>query len=412
MTLPAHGASPFLANVLTFVGLLRRAGVRTSLGQTLDFLQALELVDLGERQQVYHAGRSLLVNRREDLKLYDALFARFWAPPGKATARPRKAPRAPRHDPGKERPFTIVNYMAYKARRADQEIDVVDRTATFTSAEVLRRKDFSTLTPEELRTVRRLMEQLTWRLAERQTRRRERHRRGDRLALRATLRAAARRGALPHRLPRTRRRVKDRPLVVLADVSGSMEKLSRLVLQFFYGLSHSLEDVEAFLFGTRLTRVTRELRLRNVDRALDAASRAVPDWSGGTRIGESLAEFRRRWGRRVLRRGAVVLVLSDGWERGGTERLEREVRWLQGRCHRLVWLNPLAGRPGYQPLVEGMAAALPHLDDFLPVHNLESLEVLAAHLARLPRRRGAGKTLPSFPAHSIPTKELAHEIGR
>ncbi len=393
-----------LPNLLLFVSQLRRAGVRVTLGQTLELVQGLEHIEWSRREQVYHAARALLVTRREDLRLFEALFARFWSTAwNRPVARPRPAPPAPRHDAAHERPFTVVSYMAYKARRFDREVDVADRAGTFSDQEALQRKDFSELTSEELRAVRRLIRDLRWRVAERHTRRRERHRRGEETDLRRTLRLAARTGGIPLQLARSRRRIKPRPLVLLADISGSMEKLSRLVLQLFFGAHRALgTEVETFLFGTRLTRITPQLRLRNVDRAIDAAARAVPDWSGGTRIGESLLAFRRRWGRRVLRRGAVVVVLSDGWERGDNELLGRETRRLQRRCHRLIWLNPLAGREGYRPLVGGMAAALPHVDDFLPVHNLQSLEQLADHLASLPsRRRGPGSRSPRALLHPV-----------
>lgn len=378
-----------MSNVMTFVALLRRSGVRVTTGQALDFCRALGLLDLGDRDQIFHAGRSLLVVRREDLALYDALFGRFfstkWA---ERQVRAQPAPRAPRHDEPREKPFTIVNYMAYKAKHIEREVDVTDRSGTFTDVELLQRKDFSQLTPEELRAVRRLIGDMRWRASLRTTRRRQPSRRGDLLDLRSTLRRAARHGGVVTGLERAERRQKQRPLVVLADISGSMEKLSRLVLQFFYSLTRGLGDVEAFLFGTRLTRVTEPLRLRNIDQAISGAARAARDWSGGTRIGENLHAFERRFARRVLRRGALLVVISDGWERGSTARLEGAMRRLHHRCHRLIWLNPLAGRRDYRPLARGMAAALPFIDDFLPVHNLQSLEALSHHLASLPSRRG------------------------
>jgi uncharacterized protein with von Willebrand factor type A (vWA) domain len=166
-----------------------------------------------------------------------------------------------------------------------------------------------------------------------------------------------------------------------------MEKYARLMLQFFYSVSHSLKDVESFVFGTRLTRITGQLKLKNIDRAIDDAAAEVIDWSGGTRIGESLHLFNQQWSRRVLRRGALVLIISDGWERGDVSLLEKEMRYLQHRCHRLIWLNPLLGRDNYKPLVEGMAAAVPYIDDFLPIHNLQSLTALAEHLAALGQHR-------------------------
>ena len=184
-----------------------------------------------------------------------------------------------------------------------------------------------------------------------------------------------------------RKKIKQRPVVLIADISGSMEKYSRLILQFFYSLTHSLQRTESFVFGTRLSRITNELRLRNIDRALYEAGQEVVDWAGGTRIGDSLGVFNRRWGKRVLRRGAIVVVVSDGWERGDPGDLRREMRYLQHRCHRLIWLNPHLGHPAYEPLVEGMSAALPFIDEFLPIHNFHSLEQLAERLGALPARR-------------------------
>ena len=157
----------------------------------------------------------------------------------------------------------------------------------------------------------------------------------------------------------------------------------RLALQFFYSVTHSLKQVECFVFGTRLTRITLQLKLKNIDRAVNDAAAEVVDWAGGTRIGESLATFNRQWSRRVLHRGAIVMIVSDGWERGDVETLRAQMRYLRLRCHRLIWLNPLVGRATYEPLVQGMAAALPYIDDFLPIHNMNSLSALAAHLAAL-----------------------------
>lgn len=394
MTEPEPAApSPLVANLLVFPRMLRQAGLPVSPEQVLNFLQALDWIDLGRRKQVFYAARSLLVTRGEHLRLFADLFEQFWSLHRRETSRPgQKAPRAPRHDVP-ERPFDIATYMAFKARAFDPEIEVADKAKSFSSVEALRRKDFSSLTSEELETLRRLMEGMRWRFSQRRTRRREAHRRGTAVHLRRAFRQVVRHGGLALEIPRWRRRLKPRPLVLLADISGSMEKYSRLLLQFFYSISRSLPATEAFVFGTRLSRITPHLKLRNVDRALDEAAREVVDWAGGTRIGGSLGAFNRRWAKRVLRRGAAVVIVSDGWERGSGTALAKEMAYLQRRCYRLVWLNPLAGRDRYEPLVEGMAAALPYVDDFLPVHNLQSLEELAFHLAALPgrstRRRSA-----------------------
>lgn len=182
-------------------------------------------------------------------------------------------------------------------------------------------------------------------------------------------------------------RTEPRPLVLICDISGSMERYSRILLQFAHAISAGLGDVETFVFGTRLTRITRQLRHKDIDDAIDAVSKHVVDWSGGTRIGEAIKEFNFRWGRRVLGRSPVVLLISDGWDRGDPELLAREMDRLQRSCHRLIWLNPLLGTPGYEPLTVGMQAALPFVDDFLPVHNLVSLEQLGAKLASLSAQR-------------------------
>jgi len=229
---------------------------------------------------------------------------------------------------------------------------------------------------------------LRWDFSQRRTHRLVKSRRGRMLDHRETLRRAAKLGGVVVQFSRRERKDKVRPLVLIADVSGSMELYSRIVLQFFHGLSQHLDRTEAFVFGTRLTRVTEAFRFRNVDLALDAVSAEVSDFAGGTRIAESLHAFRKDWGPKVLRRGAVVMVISDGCETGDVEQLAREVQALRRSCYRLIWLNPRLGQRRYEPRVRGMAAVLPHVDDFLPIHNFESLRQLRDHLARLPKQKG------------------------
>jgi len=392
-----------LENLLLFGRVLKSAGIPVTLGQVLTFASALPWVDIRDREEFYHSARALLVHRREDLGLFRILFDRFWCAPEKRREdRPKRTPWAPRMEEKLAKRFTIVNYLASRAGENDPEIDVPDRSMAYTASESLQTRDLSELTPEELDAVRGLIQRMAWRVSERTTRRWVPDSRGRRIDLRKVLRESGRYGGTPVRLAYRRRKIKPRPIVLLADVSGSMERYSRTLLQFFYCVSQALGDVESFVFGTRLTRITPELRLRNVDRALDAASHEVVDWAGGTRIGESLHAFNRRWSRRVLRRGAIVVLVSDGWERGDVGVLREEIRYLQRRCHRLLWLNPLLGRSGYQPLVEGMAAALPFVDDFLPVHNLQSLEALAQRLAELGRgRRQAHRRPSSRSGHTV-----------
>lgn len=382
MTTESH----LLDNIITFVHMLRRVGLPVSSEQTMDFSQALTLVDIGNREQVYYAARCLLVNRVEHLRLFDTLFNRFWDNHIKPNAqrKSQKAPLAPRHKRPKKPMF--ISYMARKAQEHEPEIEVLDKSGTYSNADVMQHKDFSSMTDEELESVKRLMQSMRWQISLRQTRRFVPHNKGTRLQMRRVLASAVKYGGVPLKLVWQKRKIKQRPLILIADISGSMEKYSRLVLQFFYCLSHNLKNVECFVFGTRLTRITPALKLKNIDLALSEAAFHVVDWSGGTRIGESLHYFNREWSRRVLRRGAITLIVSDGWERGNTEQLKREMRYLQLRCHRLIWLNPLLGKNTYQPLVEGMQVALQHVDDFLPIHNLNSLSMLSNHLQLIKKR--------------------------
>ncbi len=379
-----QNAGYFFENAVLFVQLLRQAGLPVSPEQSMAFAQALTYIDIGQREQVYFAARGLLVTRQENLRLFDTIFNRFWRMPSTGTeSRGQRAPIAPRHRPRERKQFNVMSLMADKAREADLEIDVADKSETFSNAEILQRKEFADMTPEELTAVKRLIQEMQWQVSLRRTRRRVIAPRGNFLHLRRAMRSAAKHGGVPLHLSWQAQKIKRRPIILLADVSGSMEKYARLLLQFFFSVSHSLRNVECFVFGTRLTRITSQLKLKNIDRAIEEAALEVMDWSGGTRIGESLNMFNRQWGRRVLRRGAIVILVSDGWERGDTSLLKREMRYLQHRCHRLIWLNPHLGKPNYQPLVEGMAAALPFIDDFMPIHNLQSLNVLSEHLAKL-----------------------------
>ncbi len=382
-----------LDNVVLFGRLLRQAGLPLSPDQTRAFARALDWIDVGSREQVFHAARSLLVTRKEDLGLFAVVFELFWRAQSEGTE--LRLPRRSRpRTPDRQQRFDVFSLMAGRAGEAAPEVEVGDRAGSFSAAEVLQHKDFAELTDAELEEVRRHIRDIRWRVSRRRSRRWVPDRRGARLHLRRVLRDAAKHDGTPLRLRRLSRKVKERPIVLLADISGSMDKYSRLLLHFFYGAIHGLAEVECFVFGTRLTRITQHLRVRNVDIAVEQAAREILDWSGGTRIGRSLAAFNRHWGRRLLRRGAVVIVISDGWERGDVSELAREMRYLGHRCHRLIWLNPHLGHPEYQPRVEGMAAALPFIDDFLPVHNLRSLEDLAAALDSLPERRSRRAGVP------------------
>jgi hypothetical protein len=398
---PAGGH--LLENLLLFGRVLHGVGLDGSPARMIDLATALGHLDLGRKRDVYHAMRALVVRRREDIAAFDEAFEVFWRKPAQGASTldlramgERRRFRRPRFDPPPLRDEAASD--GAEGRPASEAPPVLRATRTYSASEVLRHKDFAEMTGEELAEVERLLAGFAWRLGERRTRRWSAGR-GARLDLRRSLRRALRHGGEVLDWKRRRRRAKPRPLVVLADVSGSMERYTRLLLLFLYGLAEGLEQrVEGFVFGTRLTRVSRQLRGRDVERALREVSRAVPDWSGGTRIGEALRAFNWEWGRRVPA-GAVVLLISDGWDRGDPELLRREMARLQRSCHRLVWLNPLLGAPEYEPLARGMRTALPFVDDFLPVHDLASLEDLARRLEAMDERRPARRQAPAVRLH-------------
>jgi uncharacterized protein with von Willebrand factor type A (vWA) domain len=266
----------------------------------------------------------------------------------------------------------------------EREAEFPANSSGYSAEELLRHKDFEEMTWAETEQVRHLLEQAPWRVAERRTRRLRPSRTG-RIDLRRSARHAIRSSGELMNLFRRKPRVRRRPLVLICDVSGSMERYSRLLMIFAHAIARR-EDLEAFVFSTRLTRITRMLRYRDLDRALDSVSKRVHDFSGGTRIGDAVGDFNRNWARRVLGHGAVVIIISDGWDRGDPAHLSAELMHLRRSAHRLIWLNPLLGSEGYEPLTRGMAAALPYCDDFLAAHNLQALDDLGRLLAGLGSR--------------------------
>jgi uncharacterized protein with von Willebrand factor type A (vWA) domain len=378
-----------LHNLVLFGRVLRGLGLDVNPGRMIDLVKALSYVNVGVRSDFYHAARSLLVHSREDVDLFDQAFEMFWQRPIGDWQKVGLGGRTIRRRP----PRPVVRATSAAETRDDEastseseeERTVLEVTRTYSSREVLTQRDFSDLSEDEVAAVKDLISELVFRLGERTSRRR-RSGRGTALDLRRTVRRSLRHGGEILDWSRREPRLKPRPLVVLADVSGSMERYTRLLLHFLYALSQGLgrrQRVEAFAFGTRLTRLSRHLADRDVERALSGASRAVTDWAGGTRIGSCLKRFNFDWARRVLAGGAIVLLISDGWDRGDPALLAEEMARLKRSCYRLIWLNPLLGAPDYEPLTRGMLAALPHVDDFMPVHNLSSLEELAKHLERI-----------------------------
>ena len=374
--------SNFLDNVLLFGRVLRRGGIDVHPGRMLDVVHALAHIDIGERDEVYHACRSLLVHRPDQIPVFDRVFAAFW--------RTHHAPENAVDVPSDQSRASNVVVEVTLAVEDPTEASGFGADAVTPEAAVkvwsdrggLADKDFATFTPQEIADARMALGRLVWNPGMRRTRRWVRGR-GTRIDLRRAIGESLRSGGDVVMLPTRKRRVRPRPLVLLCDVSGSMERYSRMLLHFAHALTSRHQRVEAFLFSTQLTRITRQLNARRPDDALAAVSRSVPDWSGGTRIGSAIKEFHQRWGRRVLNGGPVVLLISDGWDRGDLDVLRAQIARLQRRCYRLVWLNPLIGTTGYSPLTRGLQAALPYVDDFLPSRTLGNLADLAAHLNTL-----------------------------
>lgn len=374
-----------LHNLLHFGELLHAAGLDIPAGRMIDVAKALEYVDVGRRTDFYVTLRTLLVHRPQDFPLFDEAFKTFWRRPhGEWSTDDVRAM-------GEQRRFGPPHVDLPPVDRAGSDAEAtaltepVDRVAamTYSDRQVSRTKDFAEYTEAEIEDARKSLALLTWDIGLRRTRRWTPAPRGRTVDLRRVAQASSRYGGELLELPVRTRKNRQRPLVLICDVSGSMERYTRMLLHFVHGLSGLTWRVETFLFATRLTRVTREMLRPRAMTAVQTVARYVPDWGGGTRIGDALRTFNTQWRRRVTTRGPVVLLISDGWDRGDPEVLRREMARLSRSCSRLIWLNPLLGSPSYEPLTRGMQAALPFVDDFLPVHNLASLEALAEHLNRL-----------------------------
>jgi len=367
----------FMANVMLFGRLLRRAGLEVSPGQTTTFLRALTLIGVDDRSDARVAGRTIFVRRWEDLPTYEAAFDLFWRKRGGESRLEGQLPRIRQTENrgGLSDESQAAGDAAAEEPRA--------RVLAATRKEILRRMDFAAMTPAEARDAHAMLEALRPRLPVRRVRRTRAERGGHRPATRAMLRSALASGGETLRWRWLGRTVRPRPIVLVCDISGSMERYSRFMLRFGHALRLSGARVEVFVFATRLTRITRQLAVKSPDAALLRVAEKVVDWSGGTRIGESLHELNRRWVRRTIRNGAVVLLVSDGWERGDAGLLAREMATLQRSCHRLIWLDPLASRPEFEPATQGLRAALPYVDDFVPCGSVASLEEMAKRLGRL-----------------------------
>jgi uncharacterized protein with von Willebrand factor type A (vWA) domain len=374
-TVDAAPAGQIERIAVAFVTALRQVGVEVPVGSALRYHEALAAVGLDNRQDVYWTGRATLVHEPELIPVYDHVFAAFWE--GDAVL------LAPATVVDEEEVMLAVEDEDAEAGDGEpDETDVPIITLRYSAHEILGAKDFGEYDDAEMDEAQRLMQKMAVVGGRRPSRRRvpTRQTRG-RPDLSRTVRRALKAGGEPIERRFTTEGDRLRRVVFLLDVSGSMETYARALVRFVQAAVAGRRRVEVFTLGTRLTRVTRELASRNPDRAVARAGEAVEDWSGGTRLGESLRTFNDEWGQRGMARGATIVLLSDGWDRGEPEVMAEQMGRLQRVAHEIIWVNPLKASPGYEPLAQGMAAALPYVDRFIEGHCLDSLEVLATLLA-------------------------------
>lgn len=399
--IPVSAERRVAAGVAAFGQALVRLGAPVTTLQLEAAARALTVVDPTARDQVYWALNCTLIGAREQQPAFDRVFEAFWS--GSALFAPQEVAGDAPPDPSSAAATSSetgageggleVGAEGARTEEAGGEGDEPGEAigVTFSPHERLRHLDFEDLDEADMQQVERLIRRLGRFVPLRQSRRLRAADRGRRLDLRKTLRRSTRTEGHPLELAWRRRQPAPRPLVFLIDVSGSMESYARPMLAFAWGARRSSRRVEAFAFGTRLTRLTAALDASRYRASLEAVADCVPDWAGGTRIGESLRAFTRGWGRRGMGRGAAVVIVSDGWERGKTVQLARAMRTIKRLAHTVIWVNPLAADQGYEPIAAGMATALPYVDHFLPGHSIEDLRVLAEILAALPPRRQGRK---------------------
>ena len=391
-----------LYRLTEFGRILWEVGIDVGPRKMLDLAQTLDYVDITNKEDFYNTVKCCLLPRHEQEAVFDQLFTYYWfvrdrqdkkAAEGQWAAKrderqvrlpPSELKRLAEHLNAKSgeqrRELRPEMRESERRRRAQERLDEQENNddadpqgTAYSAIEVLRKKDFESFSWDEVQEAKRLMAEMHWHLGMRPTRRKKPSRSGSYPDMRRMVRRNLKHGGELIELTWRKIKRKPRPLVIICDISGSMSLYSRLLLHFIHTISNGLVNVEAFVFGTRLTRITRQLKRRDVDEAVRDVAKTVEDWSGGTRIGDALHFFNHKWAKRVLGRGAVVLVISDGWDRGDAGVLQVEMDRLQHSCHRLIWLNPLLGSPDYRPLTVGMKTALPFVDNFLPAHNLDSL---------------------------------------
>lgn len=369
----------FVSVLVNFGQALRAEGLAVGSGDILTYCQAMAPLDPTDLLDLYWAGRTCLVTKHDDLRVYDEVFQAFFL--GEDSPLQELFQAKAETDPEAEAPLEMPATEEASEERDEEEARL---GLMASNVEALKRKSFGGCTPEELEALRRIMKRIQLTPPKRRTRRTKTGRRGRSPDLRRTIRQSLRTHGEMIDLYWRRRRVRLRPLILILDISGSMADYSRALLQFAYSANRASQQVEVFCFGTRLTRITKALRTRKPDDALDAAAKQVLDWEGGTRIGDSLDGFVRNWARKGMSRGGVVVVCSDGLDRGNPETLATAMERLSRLCYRVVWMNPHKGdTPNYQPQTVGMSVAYPYINTILSGHDLRSLEELADLLPQL-----------------------------
>ena len=383
-------------NIVYFARALRAAGIPVGPGAVMDALTAVRVAGVGTREDFYWTLHAVFVNRHEHSLLFDQAFRIFFRRRGYldkllAALLPQAPPRQEEQPKAGARRIEEALFAGMPEGERAKPEEEADATLTVSDRELLQRKDFAQMTAAEIAAAKEAIKRLVLSLDEVKTRRLAPSRRGRIVDIRRTLRASLKAGGAVIDLKYLGPRRKAPPIVALLDISGSMSQYTRLFLHFLHAVTDARKRVATFLFGTRLTNVTRALARKDPDEALAAVSASVADWSGGTRIATSLRAFNKQWARRVLTQGAIVLLITDGLERDGGERLEFEIDRLHRSCRRLIWLNPLLRFEGFEPKAKGIRSMLPHVDELRPIHNLESMAELVSALSTDGRRGGDPK---------------------
>ena len=370
--------------ITSFCHLLKQMEINVTTTNQISFCRSLEFIDIAQREEFYHAARTNLIANESDRKTFDLAFDLFWK-------YPRPAPQPLEHDDADDAPSTdesVLQELADMAQDDGGDFSVNDwldlnseeheeqetgDTIAYSSDDVLTEKDFSKLSPEEIEKAREAIAKFAALLATKLSRRKESAVKGKTIDFRRSWRKNIAYGGELLTLVHKRRKIKKNKILLLCDVSGSMDCYSKFLIQFIYGMQQEIKEIEVAVFSTRLTNITGLLRRKGVEEGLREMAEVVPDWSGGTKIGESIIGFYREFARSFTANRSIVILISDGWDQGDADVLQRSMEMLNRHAYKLIWLNPLLGSSGYQPVCRGIRTALPYVDFFLPAHNLESL---------------------------------------